>query len=235
MRVDERERGDRGVRLRAVDQRDALPSAPSVDRREAGARAACPPRRPLSVAARAASPSPISDEREMRERREIAARADASLLRNRRIQPGVQHAEQQLGELEARAGIALRDHVRAQQHHRAHLALGQQIADAGGMAANEIDLQLGESLRRNRDLGQLAEAGRHAVRDRALGDEVIDDRCGSRCALARVRREGDRSAVARDRRNLLERERISVDDDFVDHGGNVEPRHSDNSRERLGR
>ena len=35
-------------------------------------------------------------------------------------------------------------HVRAEQHHRARLALGEQRPDAGRVAAHEVDLQLGE-------------------------------------------------------------------------------------------
>ena len=65
-------------------------------------------------------------QREMRERREIAARADAALLRDGRIEPGVEHRREQLDQVESRAGESLRDDVRAQQHHRAHFALREQ-------------------------------------------------------------------------------------------------------------
>ena len=85
-------------------------------------------------------------------------------------------------------------HVRAQQHHRAHFALGQQIADARRVAAHEIDLQLGEPVGRNRDLGELAEPGRHAVRDGALA------RRGARRPRARPARAVARCGAERDRR-----------------------------------
>jgi hypothetical protein len=43
-------------------------------------------------------PSPIKREREVREWREVAARADAALLRDRRIQSRVQHRDERVGE-----------------------------------------------------------------------------------------------------------------------------------------
>ena len=130
--------------------------------------------------------------------------------------PGVEHRRQQLGEVDARARVALRDDVRAKQHHRAHFALGQQIADARRVAPNEIDLQLGEPIRRDRDVGQLAEAGRHAVRDRAAARRARRRRRGSR--PARCRACGASETGARSRataRDLFQRERIPVDDDFI--------------------
>ena len=76
----ERERGDRGVRLRAVDERDALPSARARPARVPALRE----HRRRGARALAAAQLALADEREreMRERREIAARADAPLLRD---------------------------------------------------------------------------------------------------------------------------------------------------------
>jgi hypothetical protein len=53
--------------------------------------------------------------------REIAARANASLLRDRRMEPGIQHGDKQLREVRTRAGITLRDHICAKEHHCPHL------------------------------------------------------------------------------------------------------------------
>ena len=102
-------------------------------------------------------------QREMRERREVAARAHAPLLGHRRVEAGVQHGQQQLDQIGARPRMALGDHVGAQQHHRAHLALRQQRADAGRVAAHEVHLQLGQPVGRDGDVGELAEARGHAV------------------------------------------------------------------------
>ena len=42
--------------------------------------------------------------------------------------------------------IALGQHVRAQQHERARLRLVQRLADAGGVAAHQVELQLAQAL-----------------------------------------------------------------------------------------
>ena len=87
-RIDERERGDRGVRLRAVDEGDPF-LRPERHRLEPdcaqASRAAWPRLAVREKRPRRSARAPV------RERREIAARADASLLRDRRIQPRVQH------------------------------------------------------------------------------------------------------------------------------------------------
>ena len=63
----------------------------------------------------------LADERqrEVRERREVAARADRPARRDARHNAAVQALEQQLDGLDAGARGALRERVRAQQHGRA--------------------------------------------------------------------------------------------------------------------
>ena len=46
--------------------------------------------------------------------------------------------------LEANAGEPLGQHVGAQRHRRAHGAHRQRVADAGGVAAQQIELQRAE-------------------------------------------------------------------------------------------
>ena len=158
-------------------------------------------------------------QREVRQRSEIAARADASLLRHPWMEARVQHLGQQLGQFRPRAGVALGDDIGAQQHHRADFALRHRIADAGGVTANEVALQLGQPRRRNRDVRQLAEAGRHAIDDGAVGDEAVDHPSSPRGALARRAGESDGSKVARDGDHVFDPQRIAVEDDFVWHAG----------------
>jgi hypothetical protein len=50
---------------------------------------------------------------------------------------------------------------------------------------------------------------------------VFDDAPGCRDPLPSVRRESDWFAIASDCGDLLERQRISVDDNFIGHLGNV--------------
>ena len=114
----------------------------------------------------------------------------------------------------ARARESLRDHVRAQQHHRAHLALGQQRADAGGVASHEIDLQLGEPVERNRDLGELAESGRHAVDDLAALDDVRNDLLSRFHPRPGSFSELDPRTVNCNRPDELDRQTLSVDDNW---------------------
>jgi hypothetical protein len=84
----------------------------------------------------------------MREGRQVAARTDAPLLRNERMNPRVQHAQEELDELRTRAGVALGDDIGAQEHHGAHFTFGQRWTNARRMAAYEVDLEIGETVRR---------------------------------------------------------------------------------------
>ena len=94
---------------------------------------------------------PFADERqrEMRERREVAARPDRAARGNPRQHAAVQALEQQLDGHDARAGEPLRERVRAQQHRRAHDVVGVRLADTARMAAQEAQLQLLRELLRD--------------------------------------------------------------------------------------
>ena len=127
-------------------------------------------------------------EREVRERREIAARADAALLRNRRIEPGVEHRR--------RAGRRAR-RARRSSPWRCTFARSSIIARDFALAGADrptpaawlrtrLTCSSASRVRRDRDLGQLAESGRHAIRDGAALDERGDD--GVRLFHARARR-----------------------------------------------
>ena len=78
-------------------------------------------------------------QREVRERREVAARADRAAATARRgCTPRVEQRDQRVERLDADAGEALGQHVRAQRHRRAHGAHRQRLADAGGVAAQQV-------------------------------------------------------------------------------------------------
>ena len=169
----------------------------------------------------------LTDERkrQMCERREITARADASLLRNRRMQLRVQHRNEQLGEIRARTGVPFGNDVRAKQHHRADFAFGEEWSDASGVTAHKIHLQLGETLVRNDDIGEFAEPGRDAVRGGVPRDEIIDDATGGARTLARHRRQLHRRLAGGYGEYVLDAERSSIDHDRR-HGVNVAGRKS---------
>ena len=113
-------------------------------------------------------------QREMCKRRQIAACTDAPLLRNRRMYAGIQHRDQQLGERRTGARKTGGDHIGAEQHHRAHFSLRQQRAHARGVAADEIDLKLGETIDGDDDVGQLAESRGDSVCNRLALDQRVD-------------------------------------------------------------
>jgi hypothetical protein len=144
-RVGEGECGDRGVGLRAVDQGEPLLGL-ERHRREAGAgerlAAGQAARRVLGLALA------CEDEREVGQRREVAARAHAPLLRHHRVHAGGEHREQQLGERGPRARVAAGEHVGAQEHHRPHLARRERRPDAGRVAPHEVALQVAQPRRR---------------------------------------------------------------------------------------
>ena len=81
-------------------------------------------------------------QREVGERREVAARADRAAARHVRQDAAVQALEQQLDRLDPRARVALRERVRAQQHRGAHDLVGVRLADAARVAAQQAQLQL---------------------------------------------------------------------------------------------
>ena len=95
-------------------------------------------------------------QREVRERREVAARADRAARRHARMHAAVEQRDQRLERLDADAGEALGQHVRAQRHRRAHGADRQRLADAGGVAAQQVELQrverVGRDLARRRTM-----------------------------------------------------------------------------------
>ena len=143
--AEQRQRRDRGGRLGAVDEREPF----------LGARASPAARPARASAARAVEhgrigrrrspwPSPISTSDEVRERREVAAGADRSAARHDRVDARVERVDQPVERRAPDAGVALREHVGAQRHHRAHRARRQRLADAGRVAAQQVALQLAE-------------------------------------------------------------------------------------------
>ena len=131
-------------------------------------------------------------EREMRERREVAARADRSARGHVRQHAAVQALEQQLDRRDVRAREPLRERVRAQQHRRAHDVVRIRLADAAGMAAQEPELELLAELLRDVGRDEAAEARVHAVRVLAL--DPVDERSRrAHALLARSRRASRRA------------------------------------------
>ena len=102
------------------------------------------PVKPLAVEPRLA----LADERqrEMRERREVAARRRPSrALGTTGRTPRSRQREQQLDGLDPRARVALRERVRAQEHRGADDLVRIRVADAARVAAQQPELELARS------------------------------------------------------------------------------------------
>ena len=125
----------------------ASPSfGPSVHRRAAPrarerVRAGATQRRRVLVAVASTSPSPISTSA----RCASGARSPLAPTDPRRgttrMHAAVEQRDQRVERLAPDAGEALREDVRAQHHRRAHGAHRQRLADAGGVAAQQVELQ----------------------------------------------------------------------------------------------
>ena len=82
------------------------------------------------------------DLREMRERREVAGRADGALRWNHRDALRVEHRAERFDGTWAHAAKSFGERVGAQQHHRARFGFAERSADAASVRAHEIDLKL---------------------------------------------------------------------------------------------
>ena len=208
--VGHRKRRNRRVRLRAVDQRDAFFRSEHERSQPRGHQGGT--RRSPGVATKEVT---LTDEREceMSQRRKVAAGPDRALLRHWRPEIRVEHRAEKLGHGGPGAGESLRDDVRAQEHHRAHLAPGQRGSDPCGVAADEVHLQLRQLVRRNGHVGQLAESCGHAVGDGIARDDVVHHSPRGGHAHPGCVGERDGRAALRDRAHLREVERTSIEGD----------------------
>ncbi len=141
-----RKRAHCGHRLRAVQERQSLLRS---QRQWLKPR---PPQRFSTRQPRALIERlPLTDhnERQMRQRRQIAARSHRSLFRNHRVNARVEKRNQQLQQLRPHPAESLCKHIRAQQQHRSRFRFRQRLANPARMTAHKVDLQLGQPLRRN--------------------------------------------------------------------------------------
>ena len=99
----------------------------------------------------------------MRERCEIARRADRAASRHDGQHAAVEAFEQQLDGLDPRSGVAFRERVRAKQHRGAHDLVGVRLPHAAGVRAQQPQLQLLGQLLGDRAVDEAAEAGVDAV------------------------------------------------------------------------
>jgi hypothetical protein len=85
-------------------------------------------------------------QRQVRERRQVPRSADRALRRDARVHPPFEHREEHLDELGPHAAAPEGEHLRAQEHHAAHLRDAEIGPDAAGVRAHEVLLELRTSL-----------------------------------------------------------------------------------------
>ena len=170
--------------------------------RPAARNASAPGRRPPS---RIASPSPTSTS-------EMCASGARSPLAPTDPREGTtgctrafSSADQRIERARPHAGIPARQHVGPERHGGAHGASRQRLADAGGVTAEQVQLQGAQRVVRDSHVGERSEAGVDAV-DGFVALGLPGDHGARRFdALTRGRGETDRSIVVSDRGDVLER------------------------------
>ena len=153
--------------------------------------------------------------------RQISARADASLLRNDRVNPVIEHGHEALGQQRPHSAGGHHQAIGPQKHQGSNHVLGKRIAHARRMTQDQIALEDTEPVGIDFHRGELAESGIDSV------DSII----GSRRRFhhfARLRhpaqclpRDGDRRELPRDSDDVLYGEGVSVEDDFGWHGRGI--------------
>src|ERR1700736_1923950 len=106
--------------------------------------------------------------------REIATCSDRSLFRNDRMDAAIEHFAKQFDDFETNAAEPQSQHIRAQQHHRAHFRFRKRLADPASVTANEVELKLAQFVVRNADVGELAESRVYSVDDNIARNNIID-------------------------------------------------------------
>ncbi len=203
---------DRGHGLGAVEQSQAF-FGRQWQRRKAGALQGLGARN--AFAAMEGLAFTDDNEGQMSQRGEVSACAYRALLRNDGVHAGIEHGYQQIDQLRPITAESLGEHVGAQQQHGARLGFREGISHAGGMAAHEVGLQLRQAVVRNADVGELSEAGVHAIYGLSGIEDLLDG-----CAAgghARPRLGSDLHRPIRDRYgfDFGQRQRFAIENYWI--------------------
>ena len=154
----------------------------------------------------------LADEREraVRERRQVAARAERAVLGHDRREAGVQQREHRLGHDGPGPRAAHRQGAGAQEQHRAHDLALDRGAHPGGVRAHQRSLELLAPLGRDGDVGERAEAGRDAVGGLLRSREPRDDLGRLRHCAPGILAEDRVHVAARHRHDVGGREPLAV-------------------------
>ncbi len=114
-------------------------------------------------------------QRAVRQRRQVAGRAERSVLGYPWGDVVVEQVHKALGDQRAYAGPAQRQRPDPQQHHRPDHLARHRRADPGGVRADQRVLQFGPALGRDEGAGERAETGGDAVDRAAAALDVVHD------------------------------------------------------------
>ena len=142
----------------------------------------------------------------MRQRGQIAGRAQRALLRDHGRHAAIEHRDEHLHQQRPHTADANTERVCAEQHDPAHDLLRIRVAGAGAVAENEIRRELVAQLLRHGDGGKISEAGRDAVGDPLLRSDFFRQRAGGAHRLHGAGRDRDLCAAAADGDQLLQRQ-----------------------------
>jgi hypothetical protein len=127
----------------------------------------------------------------------------------------IQHFYQGFNHHGPHTGKTFRQGIGAQQQRRPNFPLFEQFAHAGGVAAQEVDLELLEFIGPNPDFAELAETGSHAIDDRTVFQGTVYDPAGGGHSVLRLWRKGNDRVIVGDPRDYLQRQRVTVDYDHA--------------------
>ena len=146
---------------------------------------------------------PDQRERDVGERREVAAAADRAVSRHDRRDPRVEQADHRFGHRGPDAGKSHRKRSRPQQHRRAHDLVLDRRSHARGVGADERQLKLRLAKRGDARARQGSETSRHAVNRLPRRGRALDARPAALHPGPRLRRQRDLLAVTGHRDHLL--------------------------------
>jgi hypothetical protein len=150
------------------------------------------------------------DQREMRERSQIATRSYRAFGGDDRVDPCIEHGHEQVNELRPHTTVSLGEDIGAQQEHSPRLSFAERLAEAAGVAANQVGLELGQTVGGNAHIGQLAKSGVDAVNGLASFEDGLNDLTALDNADKGFRSDGNRSKPGRYRFDFRERKWLAV-------------------------
>jgi hypothetical protein len=128
------------------------------------------------------------------------------------VHAGIQQRDQGIERARSHTGIPARQHVRPERHRRAHGTSRERLADPGRMAAEQVQLQGAQGVVRDPHIGERSEAGVDAV-DGFVALGLARDHSARRIdARPRGLGETDRTIVVRDCGDILQRQRLTIEE-----------------------